>query len=116
MIDIDSFARAQEYLLGTIDETKSRRTEYKLDRMRAFLRALGDPQNAYPTIHVGGTSGKGSTSTMIAAALQASGKRAGLHTKPHLQSMTERARVDGIADYSTVATLHRLLTASSTLA
>jgi dihydrofolate synthase / folylpolyglutamate synthase len=97
MIEIDSFARAQEYLLGTIDETASRRTEYKLDRMRAFLRALGDPQNAYPTIHVGGTSGKGSTSTMIAAALQASGKRAGLHTKPHLQSMTERARIDGIA-------------------
>ncbi|HTA39665.1 MAG TPA: hypothetical protein VK760_11335, partial [Candidatus Acidoferrales bacterium] len=91
MMEIDGFARAQEYLLGTIDETKSRRTEYKLDRMRAFLRALGDPQNTYPTIHVGGTSGKGSTSTMIAAALQASGKRAGLHTKPHLQSMTERA-------------------------
>jgi dihydrofolate synthase / folylpolyglutamate synthase len=97
MTDIDSFARAQVYLLGTIDETKSRRTEYKLDRMRAFLHALGDPQNTYPTIHVGGTSGKGSTSTMIAAALQASGKRTGLHTKPHLQSMTERARIDGIA-------------------
>lgn len=97
MTNIDSFVRAQEYLLGTIDETKSRRTEYKLDRMRAFLRALGDPQNTYPTIHIGGTSGKGSTSTMIAAALQASGKRAGLHTKPHLQSMTERARIDGIA-------------------
>jgi dihydrofolate synthase/folylpolyglutamate synthase len=97
MIEIDSFARAQEYLLGTIDETKSRRTEYKLDRMRAFLRALGDPQNTYPTIHIGGTSGKGSTSTMIATALQASGKRAGLHTKPHLQSVTERARIDGIA-------------------
>ena len=98
MIGIDELrSRAVEYLLGTIDEMKSRRTEYKLDRMRAFLRALGDPQNTYPTIHVGGTSGKGSTSTMIAAALQASGKRTGLHTKPHLQSMTERARIDGIA-------------------
>jgi dihydrofolate synthase/folylpolyglutamate synthase len=97
MTEIVNFTRAQEYLLGTIDETKSRRTEYKLDRMRAFLHALGDPQNTYPTIHVGGTSGKGSTSTMIAAALQASGKRASLHTKPHLQSVTERARIDGIA-------------------
>jgi dihydrofolate synthase/folylpolyglutamate synthase len=93
----EGYARAQEYLLGTIDETASRRTEYKLDRMRAFLRALGDPQNTYPTIHVGGTSGKGSTSTMIASVLQASGKRVGLHTKPHLRSMTERARIDGIA-------------------
>jgi dihydrofolate synthase/folylpolyglutamate synthase len=96
MSDITSYARAEEYLLGTIDETASRRTEYKLDRMRAFLHALGDPQQRYPTIHVGGTSGKGSTSTMIAVALQASGKRVGLHTKPHLQSMTERARIDGI--------------------
>ena len=65
---------AEAYLLGTIDETISPRTSYKLDRMRAFLRALGDPHRAYPTIHVGGTSGKGSTSTMIAAALQAAGQ------------------------------------------
>ncbi len=91
-----SFERAQTYLLGTIDETISRKTSYKLDRMRAFLRELGDPHRAYPTLHVGGTSGKGSTCTMIAAALQAGGKRTGLHTKPHLQSMTERARIDGI--------------------
>ncbi len=48
-------------------------------------------------MHVAGTSGKGSTSTMIAAALQASGKRTGLHTKPHLTSVTERARIDGLA-------------------
>jgi dihydrofolate synthase/folylpolyglutamate synthase len=91
------FERAQAYLLDTIDETVSRRTSYKLDRMRAFLRELGDPHLAYPTIHVGGTSGKGSTCTMIAAALQASGIRTGLHTKPHLRDATERARVDGIA-------------------
>jgi dihydrofolate synthase / folylpolyglutamate synthase len=97
MSDIDGFAAAQRYLLSTIGETVSRRTEYKLDRMRAFLHALGDPQKTYPTIHVGGTSGKGSTSTMIASALTASGKRVGLHTKPHLKSVTERARIDGIA-------------------
>ncbi|MBV8373632.1 MAG: bifunctional folylpolyglutamate synthase/dihydrofolate synthase, partial [Candidatus Eremiobacteraeota bacterium] len=93
---IATFAQAHDYLLGTIDETVSRRTSYKLDRMRAFLRVLGDPHRAYPTIHVGGTSGKGSTCTMIAAVLHAYGKRTGLHTKPHLQSMTERARIDGV--------------------
>jgi dihydrofolate synthase/folylpolyglutamate synthase len=92
---IPSYAEAQAYLLGTIDETVSRRTSYKLDRMRVFLRELGDPHRAYPTIHVGGTSGKGSTCTMIAGALQAAGKRTGLHTKPHLHAMTERARIDG---------------------
>lgn len=92
---ISSFRAAASYLLGTIDESVSRRTSYKLDRMRAFLRELGDPQDRYPTIHVGGTSGKGSTATMIAAALRAAGRRTGLHTKPHLRSMTERARING---------------------
>jgi dihydrofolate synthase / folylpolyglutamate synthase len=96
MHEISTYAQAEAYLLDTIDEVVSRRTSYKLDRMRAFLRRLGDPHLAYPTIHVGGTSGKGSTATMIASVLQADGKRTGLHTKPHLRSMTERARINGI--------------------
>ena len=91
------FEAAQAYLLATINETVSRRMPYRLERMRAFMRELGDPQDRYPTVHVGGTSGKGSTSMMIAAALAQAGKRVGLHTKPHLRSMTERARIDGIA-------------------
>ncbi|HTD38796.1 MAG TPA: folylpolyglutamate synthase/dihydrofolate synthase family protein [Candidatus Limnocylindrales bacterium] len=92
-----TFQSAQSYLLGLINENASRRMPNRLDRMHAFLAALGDPQNAYPTVHVAGTSGKGSTSTMIAAALQAAGKKTGLHTKPHLASVTERARVNGVA-------------------
>jgi dihydrofolate synthase / folylpolyglutamate synthase len=91
------FEAAQAYLLATINETVSRRLPYRLERMRAFLQELGDPQNRYPTVHIGGTSGKGSTSTMIAAAFARAGKRVGLHTKPHLRSMTERARIDGVA-------------------
>ncbi len=91
------FAAAQSYLIGTINETVSRRMPYRLERMRTFLTELGDPQNKYPTIHIGGTSGKGSTSTMIAAIMKAAGKRVALHTKPHLKSMTERSRVDGFA-------------------
>ena len=92
-----TFQSAQSYLLGLINENASRRMPNRLDRMYAFLDALGNPQNAYPTVHVAGTSGKGSTSTMIAAALQASGRKTGLHTKPHLTSVTERARIDGLA-------------------
>lgn len=92
-----TFAAAQAYLVGTINETISRRMPNRLSRMQALLSALGDPHLAYSTIHVGGTSGKGSTSTMIAAALTRSGKRCGLHTKPHLSSVTERARIDGVA-------------------
>jgi dihydrofolate synthase/folylpolyglutamate synthase len=97
VIERDAFERANEYLLGTINETLSPRTSYKLDRMYALLRKLGDPHLAYPTVHVGGTSGKGSTSTMVAAALGAAGLRTGLHTKPHLHDATERARIDGAA-------------------
>lgn len=89
------YVAAESYLLRTIGEVVSPRTSYKLDRIRALLHELGDPQRAYAAIHVGGTSGKGSTATMVAAALQAAGKRTGLHTKPHLHSMTERARVNG---------------------
>jgi dihydrofolate synthase / folylpolyglutamate synthase len=92
-----TFDAAQAYLMGTINETVSRRLPNRLARMRALLLALGNPQTKYRTIHVGGTSGKGSTSTMIAAALTREGKRCGLHTKPHISSVTERARVDGIA-------------------
>jgi dihydrofolate synthase/folylpolyglutamate synthase len=92
-----TFGSATDYLLGTINETVSRRNPMRLDRMQAFLHHLGDPHLRYPTIHVGGTSGKGSTSTMIATVLTAAGKRTGLHTKPHLASMTERARIDGTA-------------------
>lgn len=91
-----NYEEASNYLRRTINENASRRQPNRLERMQLFLRELGDPQNAYPTIHVGGTSGKGSTATMIAAALSAAGLRTGLHTKPHLSSMTERARIDGV--------------------
>jgi dihydrofolate synthase/folylpolyglutamate synthase len=92
-----TFREAATYLLGAINETISRRNPGRLERMEAFLRHLGDPHLRYATIHVGGTSGKGSTATMLATALTTSGKTIGLHTKPHLSSMTERARIDGCA-------------------
>lgn len=90
-----TFEAAQSLLLGLINEMASRRMPNRLDRMEAFLEELGHPERRYPTIHVAGTSGKGSTATMIATVLQAAGKHTGLHTKPHFSSVTERARVDG---------------------
>lgn len=94
---IRTYREAERYLLGTINETASRANPHRLERMRALLERLGNPHLAYPTMHVGGTSGKGSTATMMASVLSAAGKRTGLHTKPHLSSMTERARIDGVA-------------------
>ncbi|MDE2573183.1 MAG: bifunctional folylpolyglutamate synthase/dihydrofolate synthase [bacterium] len=92
-----TFEEAQRYLIGTINETVSRAQPGRLVRMRTLLRRLGDPQDRYPTLHIGGTSGKGSTCTMAASVLRAHGLRVGLHTKPHLRSVTERARVDAAA-------------------
>ena len=64
-----------------------------LARMRALVGALGDPQRSYPSIHVTGTNGKGSTATMIAALLSSEGRRVGLYTSPHVHHLTERVVV-----------------------
>jgi dihydrofolate synthase/folylpolyglutamate synthase len=56
---------------------------------------LGHPDRHYPTIHIGGTNGKGSTCAFVANELQAQGWRVGLYTSPHLVSPTERITVDG---------------------
>jgi dihydrofolate synthase/folylpolyglutamate synthase len=69
--------------------------ELRLGRMRRLLRRLGDPQDALRIVHVAGTKGKGSTSAMVAAALSASGAKAGLFTSPHLHRLEERFVVDG---------------------
>jgi len=68
-----------------------------LDRMRQLLAALGDPQRGLPVLHIGGTSGKGSTATIAATILQAAGYRVGLHVKPHLERVEERFVVNGVS-------------------
>ena len=57
---------------------------------------LGRPERHFPTIHIGGTNGKGSTCAFVAGALQAQGWRVGLYTSPHLVSPTERITVNGV--------------------
>lgn len=89
------FATALRILDGLAGEHVSRSHPGRLDRMRALLEALGDPHKRFASIHVGGTAGKGSTATMIAAILRTAGHHVGLHTKPHLQSVTERVSIDG---------------------
>ena len=63
--------------------------ELGLLRMRELITHLDNPQLRYPTIHVGGTSGKGSTATIIASIL-ATRFKVGLHTSPHLVKINER--------------------------
>ena len=76
----------------------------KLDRMRALLAALGQPERGFPSVLVAGTKGKGSTVAMIGACLQAAGLRTGRYTSPHLINWRERTCVDG-QPISTVAVI-----------
>ncbi len=85
--------------MGRIDYERARSLPYrsrrfKLDRMRQLAAILGHPEAAFPAIHVAGTKGKGSSASMIAAALTAAGLRTGLYTSPHLHRLEERFVVD----------------------
>jgi len=66
-----------------------------LERIEALLDAVGRPEQTFTIAQVGGTNGKGSISAMLAAILQAAGRRVGLYTSPHLRHYRERIRVNG---------------------
>ncbi len=66
-----------------------------LERTEKALKSLGDPHRSYRTIHVGGTNGKGSVTSTLAAVLETAGFRTGCYTSPHLCSFRERIRVAG---------------------
>ena len=89
---VESYAEAEKALLARWPET---RLEPSLDRIEALVELLGDPQHAYPVIHLTGTNGKTSTSRMIDTVLRAAGLRTGRFTSPHVESMTERISIDG---------------------
>ncbi|CAN5820228.1 folylpolyglutamate synthase/dihydrofolate synthase family protein [soil metagenome] len=74
-------------------QTRARRRQ---GRVRALLASLGNPQDAYPIVHIAGTSGKGSTATAIASILTTAGYRTGLHTSPYLQAATEKIQIDNV--------------------
>jgi dihydrofolate synthase/folylpolyglutamate synthase len=101
MTDIETaYNKALDYLYSFVDyslkhSSELARAEFNLDRMFALMDALGNPQTAYPIIHVAGTKGKGSVSALCASALQAAGYRVGLYTSPHLLDYCERIQVNG---------------------
>jgi len=69
--------------------------EWGLDRIRDLLTALETPQEAFGSIHIAGTNGKGSTAAFAATILREHGYTVGLYTSPHLYDITERFRVAG---------------------
>ncbi|MEC4014850.1 bifunctional tetrahydrofolate synthase/dihydrofolate synthase [Streptomyces sp. H27-D2] len=70
--------------------------EPSLTRIAALMDILGEPQRAYPSIHITGTNGKTSTARMVEALLRGFELRTGRYTSPHVQSVTERISLDGV--------------------
>ena len=69
--------------------------KFGLRNILSLLADTGHPERAFHSIHVAGTNGKGSTSSLIASAYAEAGLRTGLYTSPHLLSFTERIRING---------------------
>jgi dihydrofolate synthase/folylpolyglutamate synthase len=84
-------------LVGRLFPPLATGVHWGLERTRQALEMLGDPHERYPTLHVGGTNGKGSVATTLAAVLSQSGLRTGCFTSPHLCSFRERIVVGGEA-------------------
>jgi dihydrofolate synthase/folylpolyglutamate synthase len=71
--------------------------KFGLDNIRTLVDDLGGPDQAFRSIHIAGTNGKGSVTAMVDAALRAAGVRSGRYTSPHLVDLTERFAIDGEA-------------------
>jgi dihydrofolate synthase/folylpolyglutamate synthase len=92
-------------LVGRLFPPLATGVHWGLERTRQALEMLGNPHERYPSLHVGGTNGKGSVATTLAAVLNQSGLRAGCFTSPHLCSFRERVVVGGeaLSEETTVA-------------
>ena len=86
---------AGDPLLGELFAGLTHGIDWGLERMEGFLRETGNPHRSYPAIHLGGTNGKGSVASTVAAVLDRAGTTTGLYTSPHLCSFRERFRVAG---------------------
>ncbi|NWF64579.1 MAG: bifunctional folylpolyglutamate synthase/dihydrofolate synthase [Chloroflexi bacterium] len=100
-MDIETrYNQALDYLYSFVDyslkySSELAKADFNLNRMFVLMESLGNPQTKYPIIHVAGTKGKGSTSALCAAGLQAAGYTTGLYTSPHLEDFVERIRING---------------------
>ncbi|MGH9280427.1 MAG: bifunctional folylpolyglutamate synthase/dihydrofolate synthase, partial [Acidimicrobiales bacterium] len=94
-MDLDA---ATAWLAGHVNlerDVAPRAAARRLDRVRQLVGLLGDPQEAYPVIHLTGTNGKGSTARMVTSLLVARGLSVGTYTSPHLQRLNERTAWNG---------------------
>lgn len=107
-----TYDSALKYLFSQTDYEQMLRVRYNrdtfsLDRMRKLLKNLGNPHDKIRTVHIAGTKGKGSTCTMLAQMLSASGLKVGLYVSPHINDVRERITINN--EMITQAGLTRLI-------
>src|SRR5216684_497911 len=90
--------------------TQAAAAKFDLENIAVLAERLGHPERAYPSAHIAGTNGKGSTAAFLESILRHAGFRTGLYTSPHLEKINERIRinVEEISDTSFAAIFTRL--------
>lgn len=88
------FDEALQYLLSLGHETLS--IKLGLRNTKLLLNSLSNPEKAFPAVQIAGTNGKGSTSSFLDSICRCAGIKTGLYTSPHLESITERIKLDGM--------------------
>jgi dihydrofolate synthase / folylpolyglutamate synthase len=90
--------------------TQAAAAKFDLENITVLAERLGRPDRAYPSAHIAGTNGKGSTAAFLESILRHAGFRTGLYTSPHLEEINERIRINGkeVSDESFAAVFTRL--------
>ncbi len=93
------YQEALDYLYSFVDYSLSKSFRYspvkfELKHIESLVKALGNPQNRYPIIHVAGTKGKGSITAMCSSVFKAAGYKVGMYTSPHLHDYAERIQIN----------------------
>lgn len=116
-----TYEAAVRYLLSLGRElaapTQAAAAKFDLENITVLAERLVRPDRAYPSAHIAGTNGKGSTAAFLESILRHAGFRTGLNTSPHLEKINERIRMDGeeIGDEAFAETLTRIQSATEEL-
>jgi dihydrofolate synthase/folylpolyglutamate synthase len=116
-----NYDAAVRYLLSLGRElaapTQAATAKFDLENITVLAERLGRPDRAYPSAHIAGTNGKGSTAAFLEAILRRAGFRTGLNTSPHLERINERIRIDAeqISDAAFAETLERIVAVTEQL-
>src|SRR3990170_3256643 len=90
-----AFRQANEYLETLIPKEYKTTQALKLERISYLLKLLENPHQKFKSIHIGGTSGKGSVAYFLSELLSGQGYKTGLTISPHLQTVRERFQING---------------------